>query len=50
MMLTVLVSGESEMAAGLASDQITKCAENLGEVTSRQIAGKPHTAMTSSRT
>lgn len=50
MMLAVLVSGKSKVAAGLASDRITECAENLGEVASRQIAGKPHTAMTSSRT
>jgi hypothetical protein len=50
MMLAVLVSGESKMAAGLASDCVAELVESLSEIASRQIAGKPHTAMTSSRT
>ena len=50
MMLAVLVGGESKMAAGLASDQVAELAKSLSEIASRQIAGKPHRAMTSSRT
>jgi len=49
-MLAVLVGGESKVAAGLAADRVTEFAKNLSEIASRQIAGKPHTAMTSSRT
>jgi hypothetical protein len=48
--LAMVKCGEAEMAAGLASDGITELAKNLGEIVSRQIAGKSHTAMTSSRT
>jgi hypothetical protein len=38
------------MATGLAGNYVTELAKRLSEVASRQIAGKPHTAMTSSRT
>jgi hypothetical protein len=38
------------MAAGLAGYRITELAKSVREITSRQIAGKPHTAITSSRT
>ena len=50
MMLALLVGGESKMAAGLASDPVAELAKSLSEIAPRQIAGKPHTAMTSSRT
>ena len=50
MMLAVLVGSKAEMAAGLASDGVAELAKRLSEITSRQIAGKPHTAITSSRT
>ena len=50
MMLAVLVGSESKMAVGLASDRVAELAKSLSEIASRQIAGKPHTAMTSSRT
>jgi hypothetical protein len=49
MMLAVLVSCEAKMAAGLAGDQVPELAKRLSEIASGQIAGKPHTAMTSSR-
>ena len=49
-MLTMLLCGESEMTASLAADGITELAKSLSEIASRQIAGKPHTAMTSSWT
>lgn len=48
--LAMLERREAEMATGLASDGITELAKCLGEIVSRQIAGEPHTAMTSSRT
>jgi hypothetical protein len=50
MMLAVLMGRKAEMAAGLVSDGISELAKILREITSRQIAGKPHTAITSSRT
>jgi len=50
MMLALLVGGESKMAAGLASDRVAELVKGLSEIASRQIAGKPHTAMTSSLT
>lgn len=50
MVLTVLKGGQSEMTAGLAGDRITEFAKGLGEIASGQIAGKPYTAITSSRT
>lgn len=50
MMLAVLVSREAKMAAGLAGDHLPKLAKRLSEIAFRQIAEKPHTAMTSSRT
>jgi len=49
-MLPVLVRSEPKMAAGLASDGVTKLMKDLSEIASRQITGKPHTAMISSRT
>ena len=48
--LAVLVGSESKVAAGLASDGVPELAKKLREIASRQIAGKPHTAITSSRT
>lgn len=48
--LAMLKRGEAEMATSLASDGITELAKDLGKIVSRQIAGKSHTAMTSSRT
>ena len=48
--LAVLVGSQAQVAAGLASDGVAKRSKNLSEITSRQIAGKPHTAITSSRT
>lgn len=50
MMLALLVDGESKMDISLASDRVAELAKGLGEIASRQIAGKPHTAMTSSLT
>ena len=50
MMLAMLVGGESKMAAGLASNRVAELVKSLNEIASRQIAEKPHTAMTSSRT
>lgn len=50
MMLTMLVGGESEVTACLAGHRVAELAKGLSEITSGQIAGKPHTAITSSRT
>lgn len=49
MVLTVLEGGEPKMTARLASARMAELTKNLGEVVCQQIAGKPHTAMTSSR-
>lgn len=49
-MFAMLARGEMKVTAGLAGDGIAELAEGLGEVASREIEGKPHTAMTSSRT
>lgn len=48
-MFAALKRGEAEMATGLASDGIIELAKCVGEIVSRQNAGKPHTAITSSR-
>lgn len=50
MMLPMLMGGESEVTSGLTGDRVTELTKGLGEIASGQIAGKPHTAMTSSRT
>lgn len=50
MVLAMLKRGETKMATGLASDRVTELSKGLSEIVSRQISGKPHTAMTSSRT
>ena len=50
MMLVLLIGDESKMATGLASDRVTELAKSLREVIPRQMVGKPHTAITSSRT
>ncbi len=50
MMLAMLVSGQAKMTAGLASDGVAELVEYLSQVATREIARKPHTAMTSSRT
>ena len=47
---TTFKCGEAKMTAGLTGDGIAELAKNLGEIAPRKIAGKPHTAMTSSRT
>jgi hypothetical protein len=49
-MFAMLMGGQAKMATGLAGDGIAELAECLGQVASREITGKPHTAMTSSRT
>lgn len=49
-MLAVLLRCHAKMAAGLASDVIAEFVKGLGKIASREIAGQPHTAMTSSRT
>jgi hypothetical protein len=49
-MLALLMCGEAKMTAGLACDGIAEFVECLGEFASRQIAGKLHAAMISSRT
>ena len=49
-MLAMFVRGQAKMTAGLAGDGIAEFVECLGQVVAREIAGKPHTAMTSSRT
>jgi hypothetical protein len=49
-MFAVLVSGQSEVTAALARDRIAEFAKKFDEIASREITGKPHTAMTSSRT
>lgn len=49
-MLAMLECGESEVTAGLTGDRVTELAKGLIEIASGQIAGKPHTAITSSRT
>ena len=49
-MFPMFSCGEAEMATSLASDAIAELAESLREVASREVAGKPHTAITSSRT
>lgn len=48
--LAMLIGGESKVTAGLAGDRIAKLAKGLSEIAPGQIAGKPHTAITSSRT
>jgi hypothetical protein len=48
--LAMLKRREAKMATGLASTGITELAKRLGEIISREIARKPHTAITSSRT
>ena len=50
MMLAMLVGGQAKMTAGLAGDGVAELVECLGQVAAREITGKPHTAMTSSRT
>jgi len=50
MVFAMIEGGEAKMTARLASDRIAELTKYLGEVASREIAGKPHTAMTSSRT
>ena len=50
MMLAMLECGESKVTAGLAGDRVTELAKGLSEIASGQIAGKPHTVITSSRT
>lgn len=50
MMLTMFVSGESHVTACLAGNRVAELAKSLGEVAPGQIARKPHTAITSSRT
>ena len=49
-MFAMLVGSQAKMAAGLASDGVAELSKSLSKITSRQIAGKPHTAITSSRT
>jgi hypothetical protein len=46
----VLLSGQAQVAAGLTSDLIAKLAEGVREIVPRKVTGKPHTAITSSRT
>ena len=50
MMFAVLVRREAKIATGSAGYRITKLAKRVSEIASRQITGKPHTAITSSRT
>jgi hypothetical protein len=38
------------VTAALARDRIAEFAKKFDEIASREITGKPHTAMTSSRT
>jgi hypothetical protein len=49
-MLAMVMRGQAKMTAGLAGDGIAEFVECLGQVAPREIAGKPHIAMTSSRT
>ncbi len=49
-MLAMLLRGQAKMTTGLTGDGIAELVEYLGQVAAREIAGKPHTAMTSSRT
>lgn len=50
MMLAMLMRCYPEMAAGLASDSVSENLKSLRKPLPRNITGKPHTAMTSSRT
>lgn len=50
MMLTMLMRGESKMTACLAGNRVAELVKGLSEIAPGQIAGKPHTAITSSRT
>jgi len=50
MMLAMLVGGEPKVTAGLAGNRVAEFAKSLSEIAPGQIAGKPHTAITSSRT
>lgn len=50
MMLAMLSGRKPKMATRLAIDRIAKLSKHLGKIASRQIPGKPHTAITSSRT
>ncbi len=50
MMFAMLMGGQAKMTAGLTGDGIAELAEGQGEVASREVAGKSHAAMISSRT
>ena len=50
MMLAMLIGSQSKVTTGLAGHRVAELAKSLSEITSGQIAGKPHTAITSSRT
>ena len=50
MMLSMLKGSQSKVTAGLTGDRVTELAKGLSEIASGQIAGKPYTAITSSRT
>ena len=50
MMLATLRGGQADVTAGLSCNLITELAEGLCEVIPRKVTGKPHTAITSSRT
>ncbi len=50
MMLAMLMRCYPEMAAGLASDSVSENLKSLRKPLPRDITGKHHTAITSSRT
>ena len=50
MMLAMLIGRQSKVTAGLTGHGVTELAKGLSEIASGQIAGKPYTAITSSRT
>jgi hypothetical protein len=50
MMLAMVLRRHPQMAAGLAGHSVSEHLKSLCELLPRDITGKPHTAMTSSRT
>ena len=49
-MLASLQRSQAKVAAGLTSDPVAKQSQGMGKIRSRDVAGKSHTLITSSRT
>ena len=48
--LTVPLRGQADVAAGLVADLISQPSQSAGQSAARNVAGKSHRAITSSRT